>query len=233
MNYKIVSILSIIFIFIVNRYCIINAQKSCQTFIFDEDISQEQHAAVIEKYKQYRADGLSDKDSINALMKQFLAIKNILINYFPFETVIKIVAHKPCYLINNAFVFTDNNAIVSHSFFSLSVVEDLFSVTVADHVLNDSALMAHVFEQASEGVLSTCNVGNFVLTSKNKISASFNDDPHFTIVYTAHQTVPPTLFDSYKQIKDSLLREGLLEKSTSIQWVLDIRFAHFIVAYKA
>jgi hypothetical protein len=229
MNYKIVIIISLIFLFIANRYCAVYGQHNNYIFIFDEQIGQEKRTAIIDGYHADKAEKIPDKDIIKNLVVLFPGIKNISMSYFPLATVIKISAHQPWYIINNSDVMLANHCMVSSSFFSPSLREILLSATIAPALINSPEVIVQAFERLSQMSQTSGDFGGITMLNKNKICVSFKDDPYCTIVYATDVVIPQTLCDHYAQIKNTFL----YEKSMPTKWVLDVRFAHFIVAYKA
>ena len=167
-------------------------------------------------------------DAAMYVKKNFPVVNSISISYQPTGSVVNISVHKPVYAVNDVFVLTENNDIVEQSFFTQLVFDDLPCVKVGQHLLDNSGLLLQLLGQlpAQWADLYECDcVDEYSIRLKDKT------DPRFVILYSEDQVVSAHMLDQCELVKKDIIKHGMLDKDVS--WVADIRFANYIVAYKA
>lgn len=171
----------------------------------------------------------SDFDTIAQLKKNFSVVSSVSIEYRPTGGVVNIAAHKPLHLVNDSFVLTENNEIIEPSLFAQSVLDELPCVMAGQNFLQDASgsllkvlrqLPARWFERYE---CDCCD--SYCIRLRDKTN------PCFVIVYSGDQVVSTHMLDQCEAVKNDVIKHGMLDKD--VAWVADIRFANYIVAYKA
>lgn len=161
--------------------------------------------------------------------KKFPIVRSVSVSYQPTVALVNIAVHKPMYMINDSLVLTENNDIVEKTFFAEPVLGDLPCVTVSQNFLASNAgLLFNMLQQLPEQWAASydCDcVSEYCIRLIDKVNS------RFVIVYSQDQIVSAHMLDQCESVKKDIIKHGMLDKNVS--WVADIRFANYIVAYKA
>jgi hypothetical protein len=161
--------------------------------------------------------------------KKFPIIRSVSVSYQPTVALVNIAVYKPIYMINDSLVLTENNDLVEKTLFAESVLGDLPCVTASQNFLASNAgslsnLLQKLPVQWAESYDCDC-VSEYCI----RLTDKFNS--RFVIVYSEDQIVSAHMLDQCESVKKDIIKHGMLDKNVS--WVADIRFANYIVAYKA
>lgn len=198
-------------------------------FITDQFLSSECRSSLKAEFLHSFEKKNSDFDAIVQIKKSFPVVSSVSIAYRPAGAVVNVTTRRPVYTVNDSFVLTDNNDIVDRLFFAQSVLDDLPCVTVSQNFLAHNAdsllsLLQQLPAQWVESYECEC-VDEYCIRLKDKVN------PRFVIVYSEDQVVSAHMLDQCESVKKDIIKHGMLDKNVS--WVADIRFANYIVAYKA
>lgn len=171
----------------------------------------------------------SDSDAIAQVKKLFSIVQSVSIAYQPTGGVVNVSAYKPVYVVNNTSVLMENNDIVDLSLFAQSVLDDLPPVVASqDFLVHNSGCLLQLLRrlppQWSQFYECEC-ISEYCIRLKDKVN------PQFVVVYSEDQVISAHMLDQCEAVKKDIIKQGMLDKNVS--WVADIRFANYIVAYKA
>lgn len=169
------------------------------------------------------------RDVINHCKERHSIIKNISIAYMPSHSLVSIVTHKPSCIVNDG-VLLENGDIVKKSVITDSLWHCLPAITVASEVVNHANLLA---KQALH-VLPKETYEHYVVEihGRNDVTLTDKKNDHFIICCSLEQhIISQELFNQCQQVKQSLFKQEI--SGAQKKWLADIRFADYIIAYKA
>ena len=221
---------AIIFSLMCLRWCFFTHCRACDfLFIIEPSLSSVCCSSLEAEFLRSFEKKNSDLDAIAQIKKKFPVVRSLSVSYKPTGALVSISVHKPVHTVNDSCVVTENNEIVEQSFFAKSVLDDLPCVTASqDFLSRNSGSLLKLLQQLPPqwADLYECDcVDEYCIRLKDKI------DSRFVIVYSQDQVVSAHMLDQCELVKKDIIKHGMLDKNVS--WVADIRFANYIVAYKA
>lgn len=198
-------------------------------FITDQSLSSLCCSSIESEFLHSFEKKNLDFDAIAQVKKNFPIVRSVSIAYQPTGSVVNVAVYKPVYAVNNTSVLMENNQIVDQSLFAQSVLDDLPGVVASqDFLVRNSGCLLKLLRQLpsqwNEFYECEC-IDEYCISLKDKVN------PQFVVVYSEDQVVSAHMLDQCEAVKKDIIKHGMLDKNVS--WIADIRFANYIVAYKA
>jgi len=171
----------------------------------------------------------SIKETVYDLKNTFLHIKNISIVYRPTNCIVTINSYKPICILNEKFILLDNKSIFDKSLFTESEIIELPSILISQEIINEAPLLISQLLHNIPISIYTTHIVRII--TKNHVTLTDKNNMKFSIVCSSDQYIPPSMFDQCEMVKKNIITHGLLNKN--VAWIADVRFANYIVTYKA
>lgn len=199
------------------------------TFIFNDVIAQDYCNEIRTEFFQCVKRGVIDKESIAHLKRTCPIIKYIFINYKPLGVIVKVIGYDPLCIVNQELVFADNNALLEKRFFSLQEMVNVPAIDVTAESMDNALRTLPQFLTHFSHDIQKNYAPYFV--HNNEIIFTDKQHTNYSIICCADQFLSDELMHQCDAVKKIILNDGLYKKNVS--WIVDTRFAHYIVAYKA
>lgn len=164
---------------------------------------------------------------ITQLKKEYPLLNAITIAYRPCGTYIMLHARKPLSCINTDQVFADDHELYPKDFFAHHSIDSLAHMTIAQEYISKTALMVPELLNALPSQFN--DTYNLELLHEHYVHLIDKQDKNFSIIASIGQKKLPELLMHCSRIKKNLSERKNFNKS---QWIMDTRFAEYIIAYK-
>lgn len=200
-------------------------------FSFDPHIAQVKQKAITQLVHDilYRSKANTQVLS-RQIKKQFSCIKFISISYEPCGLMlVTCKARKPYCFLNNKFVLTKDNIVISRNAFIPDNLTHLHTIFVDDQLLEQKSIL-QTCKQCVSALPSSIFTSYDVLW-KSQIEAWLHDKKErFFIIFNLNNLPNEQLFAQCCKIKDELQPKIILKKNE--WWIADIRFTNQVIVYK-
>lgn len=191
---------------------------------FSQSIFYDQLMLSVQKKK-------SIHDTVTDLKNSFACIKDISITYRPSGALVKIGSYKPECIINETSVFVSSGDIFERSLFSPLEIAHLPSFLLSQEVMAEASYM---IPQVLCDIPAQVHAAHVVhIMSKHCITLTDKNNAHFSIMCSVDQDIPAGMFDQCEMVKKNIATHAMVDRNSACAWVLDTRFANYIVAYRA
>ena len=199
------------------------------TFIFSDVIAQDYCNEIRTEFFQCTKRYITDKESITYLKKACPIIKNVSIVYKPLEIIVTIVGYDPLCVINQELIFADNSILLEKRFFSLQEIVDVPVIGVfPESMENVLPVLPRILAEFSYDMQKNYN---FYCVNNNEMRLTDKRQVNHSIICDGDHFFSDELMHQCNMVKKIIVNDGLCKKD--ISWIIDTRFAHYIVAYKA
>ena len=193
------------------------------SFLSDECCASIEHAVAELAGKRAGACAI-----IGGLQKKFPVIRKVAITYNPHEAQIAVHAHRPRSVVNDLFVFTCHDHIFPKAEFSDFSISRVPAVYVCQESMpRASQLLSAAFAQLPATFYSTHDL---VIGDKHCLQLKDREQPCFSIKITADQPICAATLLQCEHIKKTMTEKKAFDKKA--EWVADVRFADYVIAYK-
>jgi hypothetical protein len=136
--------------------------------------------------------------------------------------------YKPCCCINDNLVLTENHQLVQKNLFAQHSLDALTHITIAPEYLSKAA--DFVPSLLSSLPADFGDAYNLEVYNEHCVRLIDKQDDNFTIMTYLYKNMEH-VFDKYILIKKTMSESKNMHKNTA--WIADVRFADYIVMYKA
>jgi len=162
------------------------------------------------------------------LKKNFPVLSKIVVAYRPLAVCVKMHAHKPVCCINDTFVLTTDNQLFPKNSFALNSLAPIAHITVAQEcVIKTTSLISPLLRELPSDFHELYDLE---LMNEHCVYLTDKQDRQFTIVSSAVQRNIPILLAQCMSVKKNIGERKGFDKG--VKWIVDTRFADYIVAYK-
>ena len=173
--------------------------------------------------------GISGHQLTIHLKELFPILDTVSIAHYPCGDIIRFKPHSPLFIVNQEWVLTENKQLFKKSFFASSAIEGIAQINISDKYLGASA---DVLCRLLSNIPTHCiDRYDWNYMSDNCIRLTDKNDNNFTVVYSSDRVISPLMLSQCEAVKNNIVKYEEINKSAT--WIVDIRFANYIVAYKA
>jgi len=166
---------------------------------------------------------------ITQLKKNFSVLDKIEVAYRPCGTYIMMHAYKPLCCINQDQILVLHSQLLPKTYFSDHVLDHLARVAVSENCL--SKIVPLIPSLLSELPLDFKQTYDLELCNEHCLYMRNKQEKNFSIIAVATQKKLAPLLAQCVLVKKKLTERKDFNEKTN--WVADIRFADYIIAYKA
>lgn len=199
------------------------------TLVPEPLIALQSHSAIKQFTRDCLQNNTSYKECVHAVQKKFPFLKHIRWSVHPFNSILEVELYKPLAIINSQSIFTENNNIFDISLFTEQYREHIPEVSVEPGLF--STLLPIISKVVYILPPEYSDLFRIDVVNKHTITLRDIHDEHYALVCLPEQKISESVIYTYNSIKNNLAQTMVGNKK--ISYVVDIRFAHYIIAYKA
>ncbi len=202
----------------------VNSYRFIQTGVLSDDY----FSSVTMYATQLLNDNYSTHGFITQLKKKFAVLDKIDVAYRPCGTYIMMHTDKPLCCINQDQILTVHNQLFPKDYFSYPLLDSLSHVTIAENCF--SKIVPLIPSLLSELPADFNQTYDLELLNEHCLYMRNKQEKTFNIIATATQKKLSPLLAQCALVKKKLAERKDFNAKTN--WIADIRFADYIIAYK-